>query len=101
MIITGGENVYPVEVEQVLRLHPAVQEVVVIGVPDEKWGEGICAVVEWRAGQSATLEELREFARSRIAAYKLPRVLRATPLLPRTPTGKLQRAEVRKQFRGG
>lgn len=97
MIITGGENVYPIEVEQTLRLHPAVGEVVVVGVPDEKWGESICAVVEWRTGQSATLEELREFARQHIAAYKLPRLLRDTSLLPRTATGKLQRGEVRKQ----
>jgi fatty-acyl-CoA synthase len=101
MIITGGENVYPIELEQVLRQHPAVQEVVVVGVPDDKWGEAICAVVEWRAGQSATLDELREFARGHIAAYKLPKLLQATPLLPRTATGKLQRAEVRKQTRGG
>ncbi|QIL74004.1 long-chain-fatty-acid--CoA ligase (plasmid) [Diaphorobacter sp. HDW4B] len=97
MIITGGENVYPIEVEAALRLHPAIGEVVVVGVPDEKWGESICAVVEWRAGKSATLEELREFARQHIAAYKLPRVLRDTALLPRTATGKLQRGEVRKQ----
>ncbi|MFT3666919.1 long-chain-fatty-acid--CoA ligase [Piscinibacter sp.] len=101
MIITGGENVYPIEVEQVLRLHPAVQDAVVVGVPDAKWGEAICAVVEWRAGQSATLDELREFARAHIAAYKLPRILKSTPALPRTPTGKLQRAEVRRQSRGG
>ena len=101
MIITGGENVYPVEVEQVLRLHSAVQDVVVVGVPDEKWGEAICAVVEWRAGQSATLDELREFARAHIAAYKLPRALQSTTTLPRTATGKLQRGEVRKQARAG
>jgi acyl-CoA synthetase (AMP-forming)/AMP-acid ligase II len=101
MIITGGENVYPIEVEQVLRLHPAVQDVVVVGVPDEKWGEAICAVIEWRAGKVATLEELREFARQHIAAYKLPRLIKSTPTLPRTPTGKLQRAEVRRQARAG
>ena len=100
MIITGGENVYPIEVEQVLRQHPAISEVVVVGVPDEKWGESICAVVEWRAGQSATLEELRTYARERIAAYKLPRLLRETSMLPRTATGKLQRGEVRKQSAG-
>jgi fatty-acyl-CoA synthase len=101
MIITGGENVYPIEVEQVLRQHPAVQEVVVVGEPDEQWGETICAVVEWRADQSATLEDLREFARAHIAAYKLPRRLRSCAVLPRTATGKLQRGEVRKQLRSG
>ncbi len=100
MIITGGENVYPIEVEQVLRLHSAVQDVVAVGVPDDKWGEAICAVIEWRPGKTATLEELRDFARAHIAAYKLPRLLKSTTLLPRTATGKLQRAEVRKQSRG-
>ncbi|HEX5806272.1 MAG TPA: long-chain-fatty-acid--CoA ligase [Macromonas sp.] len=99
MIITGGENVYPIEVEQVLRQHPAVQEIVVVGVPDEKWGEAVCAVIEWRPGQSATLDELREFARPNLAAYKLPKLLQSMAVLPRTATGKLQRAEVRKQFR--
>ncbi|CAM2169573.1 fatty-acyl-CoA synthase [Paraburkholderia sacchari] len=98
MIISGGENVYPVEVEQVLRLHPAVQDVIVIGVPDTKWGETVCAVVEWREGQSATLEALREFARAHIAAYKLPTMLRSTQTLPRTATGKLQRGEARKRI---
>jgi acyl-CoA synthetase (AMP-forming)/AMP-acid ligase II len=101
MIITGGENVYPIEVEQVLRQHPAVQEVVVVGAPDDKWGEAICAVVEWRPGHSASLDDLRDFARPHIAAYKLPRRLQATTSLPRTATGKLQRAEVRKQAREG
>ncbi len=98
MIISGGENVYPVEVEQVLRLHPAVQDVVVIGVPDQKWGETVCAVVEWREGESATLEALRDFARTHIAAYKLPTLLRTALTLPRTATGKLQRGEVRKRI---
>jgi acyl-CoA synthetase (AMP-forming)/AMP-acid ligase II len=99
MIITGGENIYPLEIEQVLRLHPAVQDVVVVGVLDDKWGEAVCAVVEWRAGQSATLDELREFARTHIAAFKLPKLLKSVATLPRTPTGKLQRGEVRKQMR--
>ena len=101
VIISGGENIYPVEVEQVLRLHPAVQDVVVVALPDEQWGETVCAVVEWREGKSATLDELREFARTQIAAYKLPKRLRAVPTLPRTATGKLQRGEVRKELRGG
>lgn len=99
MIISGGENIYPAEVEQVLRLHPAVLEVVVVGVPDAKWGEAVCAVVEWKQGCCATLEELREFARSHIAGYKLPQKLESAEQLPRTLTGKLQRGEVRKQVR--
>ncbi|MES2481337.1 MAG: AMP-binding protein [Pseudomonadota bacterium] len=95
MIISGGENIYPVEVEQALRQHPAVQEVVVVGAKDERWGEAVCAVIELRSGQNVTLDELREFARERIAGFKLPRQLRVVDQLPRTATGKLQRGAVR------
>ena len=98
MIISGGENVYPAEVEQVLRRHPAVQEVVVVAVKDEHWGETVCAAVELRAGQSLTLDELRGFARQDIAAYKLPRRLEIVEQLPRTATGKLQRGATRAQI---
>lgn len=94
-IITGGENVYPVEVEQMLRDHPSIRDVVVVGTPDPVWGEAVTALVEWKDGLSATLEELREFGRPRIAAYKLPRLLREVESLPRTATGKLQRAAAR------
>ncbi|UCV23602.1 long-chain-fatty-acid--CoA ligase [Ferribacterium limneticum] len=95
MIISGGENIYPVEVEQALREHPAVRDVVVVGIPDPVWGENVVAVVEWHPGQSATLEELRDHAGSRIARYKLPKILQSIAVLPRTSTGKLQRGEVR------
>lgn len=101
MIISGGENIYPVEVEQVLRLHPAVQEVVVIGVKDERWGEAVCAVIEQRPGKSVTLDELREFARNQIAGFKLPRHLRVVEQLPRTATGKLQRGATRANVAAG
>ena len=98
MIISGGENIYPVEVEQALRLHPAVNDVVVIGAPDATWGEAVTAIVEWRPGQTASLEELRTFAREHVAGYKLPKRLGSMEQLPRTPTGKLQRGEVRRQM---
>ncbi|MCA0239258.1 MAG: AMP-binding protein [Proteobacteria bacterium] len=94
LIISGGENIFPIEVEQVLRLHPAVQDVVVVGARDARWGETVCAVVELRAGQSVGLQELQDFARPHIAGFKLPRVLRIVEQLPRTATGKLQRGEV-------
>ncbi|SCK10664.1 fatty-acyl-CoA synthase [Variovorax sp. HW608] len=97
MIISGGENVYPAEVEQALRRHPAILEVVVVAVADPKWGETVCAVVELRPGQSVTLEQLRNFARDDIAAYKLPRRLEVVSQLPRTATGKLQRGAARAQ----
>lgn len=99
MIISGGENVYPAEVEQVLRQHPAVRDVAVVGAPDPTWGEAVVAVVEWHDGERATLAQLRAFAGQRIASYKLPKALDDMPALPRTATGKIQRVEVRKQVR--
>jgi fatty-acyl-CoA synthase len=73
MIITGGFNVYPAEVEQVLHLHPAVQDCAVFGVPDDKWGESVTAVVELRAGASADPEEMLAFARARLGPVKTPK----------------------------
>lgn len=95
MIISGAENVYPAEVEQALRRHPAVADVVVVGEADAHWGEAVTAVVEWRAGAQDSLEALREVAAQYIAAYKLPKRLYTMATLPRTTTGKLQRAAVR------
>lgn len=95
MIISGGENIYPIEVEQALRQHPAVRDVVVVGVPDPTWGQAIAAVVEWHEGRSASLDELREFLRKYLAGYKLPKFLKSFDTLPRTATGKLKRSEVR------
>jgi acyl-CoA synthetase (AMP-forming)/AMP-acid ligase II len=91
MIITGGEKVYPSEVEQVLATHPDVGEVAVIGVPDVKWGEAVTAVVVPRDGAAPTVSALVEFAREQLAGYKVPRnVTFVRPdEMPRTPTGKL------------
>lgn len=99
MVITGGENVYPVEVEVALRSHRAVKEVVVVGMPDPKWGEVVTAVIELRDGMNVTLEDLRTHARPLIAGYKLPKRLDVVEQLPRTATGKLQRALARKQLK--
>ena len=98
VIISGGENIYPLEVENALRLHPSIRDVVVIGVADPAWGEAVTAVVEWNEGASATLDELREHARKLIAGYKLPKALHQVKQLPRTATGKLQRNEVRRMI---
>src|SRR5205823_395355 len=76
MVISGGENVYPAEVESVLYEHPAIAEAAVIGAPDEKWGERVVAVVALKAGESLTLEALQSFAERKLARYKLPRELR-------------------------
>lgn len=95
MVISGGENVYPAEVESVLYRHPAIAEVAVIGAADERWGERVVAVVALRPGASLTLEELQGFARDGLAGYKLPRELRLVDALPRNPTGKVLKARLR------
>jgi len=101
MIISGGENIYPSEVEAVLAAHPAVQDVAVIGVPDEKWGESVMAVVVPRSdrhAQSAELEAaLGTWCRERIAGFKRPRAYAfiAEAQMPRTATGKIQHRVLR------
>ncbi|HKY93254.1 MAG TPA: long-chain-fatty-acid--CoA ligase [Nevskiaceae bacterium] len=97
MIISGGENVYPNEVEEVLRHHPAVLDAGVIGLPDPRWGERVSALVELRPGQSVTEDELAAFTRQNIAAFKCPKTIHFGPL-PRTASGKVQRAQIRKSF---
>ena len=87
----AAENVYPAEVENVLCLHPAVQEAAVAGVPDEKWGEVGCAHIILRQGQSADAKALSDWCRERLAGYKVPRHFRFTDDLPRTAAGKVQK----------
>ncbi len=101
MVITGGENVYPVEVEQVLFRHPKVADVAVIGVPDERWGEAVVAVVVLR-DESSTLSvaELVEFCEGKLARYKQPRRLEVVKALPRNATGKVLKNELRMLFGG-
>jgi acyl-CoA synthetase (AMP-forming)/AMP-acid ligase II len=99
MIITGGENVYPVEVEAALAEHPAVAEVAVIGVPDATWGEAVTAVVVPRRGVERPGEqELIDFTRERIASYKKPRRVHFVDALPRNPNGKVLKYELRSGF---
>jgi long-chain acyl-CoA synthetase len=100
MIVSGGENVYPVEVEEALSQHPGVAEVAVIGVPDERWGETVKALVVARPGSTPTAEELIAFARERLAGYKLPRSVDFVEELPRTPSGKVLKRELRKRYTG-
>ncbi|MFC9358869.1 long-chain fatty acid--CoA ligase [Rhodococcus sp. NPDC057014] len=101
MIISGGENIYPAEVESVLHGHPAVADVAVIGVPDERWGEAVTAVVTFRPGHdAATLEELREFGSASLARYKLPTKLHVVDGLPRNPSGKIVKYQLREQITG-
>jgi len=100
MIITGGENVYSPEVERVLSEHPAVAEVAIIGVPDEKWGESVKAVVAFKPEQSVDADELIAFAKERLASYKVPRSIDVVSELPRNPSGKILKRDLRKQFWG-
>ena len=98
MIISGGENIYPAEVESALFGHPAVADVAVIGVPDDKWGEAVKAIVVKKPATQVTPEELIAFTRERIAGYKVPRSIDFVDTLPRTPTGKILKRELRKPF---
>lgn len=98
MVISGGENVYPAEVEDVLYGHPAVAEVAVLGTAHEKWGEAVTAVVVLRPGAALTLEELREFAREQLAAFKLPIRLEFADALPRTQSGKVVKYQLREEL---
>jgi len=95
MIIRGGENVYPREIEEFLYAHPKISEVQVIGVPDPKYGEEVCAWVRLREGEHATEQELREYCRGQIASYKIPRYVRFTTDFPTTVTGKIQKFKMR------
>lgn len=99
LIITGGENVYPAEVEAVLSMHPSVREVAVVGVPDARWGQAVHAAVSLRSQETATGEELRSFCRENLAGYKTPRVIEIVPELPKSAAGKILRAEVGRLWR--
>jgi acyl-CoA synthetase (AMP-forming)/AMP-acid ligase II len=98
MIVSGAENIYPAEVENALHEHPAVQDCAVIGVPDAKWGEAVKAIIVLRAGQSATPDELIAFSRERIAGYKVPKSVDFVTELPRNPSGKVLKRELRKAY---
>ena len=98
MIVSGGENVYPAEVENALFAHPQIADVAVIGVPDEKWGEAVKACVVPEAGATLDPEEIIAFARERIAGYKLPKSVDFVDALPRNPSGKILRRELRDPY---
>jgi acyl-CoA synthetase (AMP-forming)/AMP-acid ligase II len=95
LFISGGENVYPRQVEAVYEAHPAVREVAVVGVPDARWGEVGCAYVVLAPGGRLDAEELARFGRERLAAFKVPRRFVAVPALPRTASGKVQKHKLR------
>jgi acyl-CoA synthetase (AMP-forming)/AMP-acid ligase II len=98
MIVSGGENIYPAEVESAIFGHPAVADVAVIGVPSERWGEEVKAVVVVKPGASAQASDIIDFARTRIAGYKLPKSVDFIDALPRNATGKILKRELRKPY---
>lgn len=101
MIVSGGENVYPAEVENAIFGHPAVADAAVIGVPDDRWGEAVKAVVVLRPGATADADDIIAFARARIAAYKAPKSVDFIEVLPRNPSGKVLRRELREPYWAG
>jgi len=98
MVIRGGENVYPREVEEFLFRHPKVLEAQVIGVPDRRFGEELCAWIRLKPGESATAEEIQAFCQGQIAHYKVPRHIRFVEEFPMTVTGKVQKYLMRERM---
>ncbi len=98
MIVSGGENVYPIEVESVLAAHPAVADVAVFGVPDDKWGEAVKAVIVKKPGVDLTADELLAWTRDRLAGYKRPQSLDFVEAIPRNPSGKILKRQLREPY---
>jgi acyl-CoA synthetase (AMP-forming)/AMP-acid ligase II len=98
MILTGGENVYSTEVENILYMHPAILECAVVGVPDEKWGEAVKAIVVLKLSQKATDQEIIQFCKERIAHYKTPKSIDFIDALPRTGSGKTHKKGLRDKY---
>ncbi|MEP7026902.1 MAG: AMP-binding protein, partial [Actinomycetota bacterium] len=95
MVIRGGENIYPREVEEFLYAHPQIEDIQVIGVPDMKYGEELCAWIRLRPGSELTAEEVKAYCTGKIAHYKIPRYVRITDEFPMTVTGKVQKFKMR------
>jgi acyl-CoA synthetase (AMP-forming)/AMP-acid ligase II len=98
MIISGGFNIYPSEVERILLAHPAVQDCAVIGVPDAEWGEAVKAVVELKSGAAVEAVALEQMCRKALAGYKVPKSFEIWPEIPRSPVGKVLKRVVRERF---
>ena len=98
LIVSGGENVYPAEVENAIFGHPQIADVAVIGVPDDKWGEAVKAIVVLKAGETLDPASVIAWARERIANYKVPKTVDVIAAIPRNPSGKILRRELRKPY---
>jgi len=99
LVIRGGENIYPREIEEFLYRHPKVQDVQVVGLPDKKYGEELCAWVIVKPGQTATEEEIRDFCKGQIAHYKVPKYIQFVTAFPMTVTGKIQKFKIRDEMK--
>jgi fatty-acyl-CoA synthase len=95
LVIRGGENIYPREIEEFLYRHPKVQDVQVVGLPDKKYGEELCAWIIVKPGQTATEDEIRDFCKGQIAHYKVPKYIQFVSAFPMTVTGKIQKFKIR------
>jgi fatty-acyl-CoA synthase len=98
-VIRGGENVYPREIEEFLYRHPKLQDVQVVGVPDPKYGEELCAWVIKRPGVEVSAEEIKAFCQGQIAHYKIPRYIKFVDSFPMTVTGKIQKFRIREEMK--
>ena len=101
MIISGGVNIYPAEIEAVIHEHPAILDVAVLGIPDDDWGERVHAIVQPRADATLDLDELRAFVEERVSGYKRPRDYEVRDELPRTESGKLLKRVLRDEYWAG
>lgn len=98
MIVSGGANIYPAEIEKIMSAHPKIQDVAVIGVPDPRWGEAVKAVITLRPGAQATARELCDFCRGKLASYKIPSSVDFVKEIPRNPSGKILKKELRDRY---
>jgi len=98
MIVTGGENVYSKEVEEVITTHHKVFEVAVIGLPDEKWGEVITAIITPKPGETITEEEIIEYCKKNLAGYKCPKIVKFVDNIPKNPAGKIVKSKLKKLY---
>ncbi|WP_254507022.1 AMP-binding protein [Anatilimnocola floriformis] len=95
LVIRGGENIYPREIEEFLFTHPAVEQAAVVGVPDPKYGEELCAWIKLRAGQTTTVDDIRQYCKQKLAHYKTPKYVKFVEAFPQTVTGKIQKFKIR------
>ncbi len=98
LVIRGGENIYPREIEEFLFTHPAIEQAAVVGVPDLKYGEELCAWIKLKGGATCTADEIREYCRAKLARYKVPRYVCLVEAFPQTVTGKIQKFKIREQM---